>query len=493
MDVATPQQLSQARQTPDERAELGREARTRTPRSSHGGWEAPEGRRDPVALIEEQNATRLPWLLGLRHGRMGVSPFTFYRGAARIMAADLATTANSGLSVQLGGDAHLSNFGAYASPERQLMFDANDFDETLPGPFEWDVKRLAASFTIAAAHLGFGPADGRRASMHAVEAYRTHMARYGDMGYLERWYEHVNTDTARGGLGLGKLTERVDAFERKAKTKTSLQALEKLAVEEDGRFRIRSDAPVLFPLRDLPGEYDAPAIEQAAHVALDTYRETLADDRRCLLDRYSIVDIGVKVVGVGSVGTRCMIVLLQGRDAADPLFLQVKEAGRSVLEEFLSPSTYENQGRRVVEGQRLTQAQSDIFLGWTEGGVDGRHYYVRQLRDWKGSANMDGGLTPALMLAYAGLCGMTMARGHARTGDPIAIAAYMGRSSTYDKAIADFSEAYADQNLSDYEAFRSAIDQGRIDHLDPATYDTKSTKKAPKPKSSRAGARSSPS
>jgi uncharacterized protein (DUF2252 family) len=432
-----------------------------------------------VALLEEQDADRVPWLVPLRHGRMSVSPFTFYRGAARIMASDLASTPNSGLSVQLGGDAHLSNFGTYASPERQLLFDANDFDETIPGPFEWDLKRLAASFTVAADHLGFRRADRKKVTERSVEAYRTSMIRHAGMGYLERWYEHLTSSDVRASNGLSsdKAITRLDRFERKARSKTSLQALDKLAIEENGKYRIRSQAPVLFPLRDLPAEYDAPAMEAAAYAAFDLYKDTLADDRRCLLDRFTPVDIGVKVVGVGSVGTRCFIVLLQGRDRTDPLFLQIKEAGRSVLEEFLVPSVYPNQGRRVVEGQRLTQAQSDIFLGWTEGGLEGRHYYVRQLRDWKGSAEVEGA-TPDQLMYYAQLCGMTMARGHARTGDPIAIAAYMGKGDTLDRAITEFADAYTEQNKRDYGRFRAAIDAGRLEYVDPASYDAKPPKGA---------------
>lgn len=481
MTVQTPQELALQRASVAERAEAGRSARSAVPRSSHRFWEEPDGRADPVSLLEEQDADRVPWLVPLRHGRMSVSPFTFYRGTARIMASDLATTPNSGLSVQLGGDAHLSNFGAYASPERQLLFDANDFDETLPGPFEWDLKRLATSFTVAADHLGFRRAECRKVTARSVEAYRTSMVRYAGMGYLERWYEHITATDARVGNGRNadKFDTRLDRFERKARSKTSLQALEKLAVEENGRYRIRSQAPVLFPLRELPEEYDAPAMEKAAYAAFDLYKDTLADDRRCLLDRFTPVDIGVKVVGVGSVGTRCFIVLLEGRDSDDPLFLQIKEAGKSVLEEYLAPSVYSNQGRRVVEGQRLTQAQSDIFLGWTEGGLEQRHYYVRQLRDWKGSAEVEGA-TPDLLMYYAQFCGMTMARGHARTGDPVAIAAYLGKGDTLDRAITEFAEAYTEQNQRDYLQFRAAIDDGRLDYVDPDTYDAKPVKAATK-------------
>jgi uncharacterized protein (DUF2252 family) len=461
--MTTPQEIARQHRTLEERVEIGRVARSQVPRSSHRLWEAPEGRPDPVALLEQQNETRVPWLVPLRHARMRVSPFTFFRGTACVMAADLATTPNSGLTVQVGGDAHLSNFGAYASPERQLVFDANDFDETLPGPWEWDLKRLAASFTVAAQSLGFDPPSARMVTAQAVKSYRKSIVRYGEMGYLDLWYDHVTSDDVRQSRGVDpvELAARLDRFERKARAKTSLQALEKLAIEENGHYRIRSDPPVLFPLRDLPAEYDAPALEGVVHAGLEAYKESLSDDRRCLLDRFKIVDVGVKVVGVGSVGTRCLIVLLEGRDRQDPLFLQIKEAGPSVLEEHLDASVYANHGRRVVEGQKLTQAESDIFLGWTEGGLEGFHFYVRQLRDWKGSVALDTG-TPEQLAFYARLCGMTLARGHARTGDAVAIASYLGKSDSLDRAITDFSEAYADQNQRDYEAFTTAIHDGRL-------------------------------
>jgi uncharacterized protein (DUF2252 family) len=461
--MTTPQEIARQHRTLEERVEIGRVARSQVPRSSHRLWEAPEGRPDPVALLEQQNETRVPWLVPLRHARMRVSPFTFFRGTACVMAADLATTPNSGLTVQVGGDAHLSNFGAYASPERQLVFDANDFDETLPGPWEWDLKRLAASFTVAAQSLGFDPPSARMVTAQAVKSYRKSIVRYGEMGYLDLWYDHVTSDDVRQSRGVDpvELAARLDRFERKARAKTSLQALEKLAIEENGHYRIRSDPPVLFPLRELPAEYDAPALEGVVHAGLEAYKESLSDDRRCLLDRFKIVDVGVKVVGVGSVGTRCLIVLLEGRDRQDPLFLQIKEAGPSVLEEHLDASVYANHGRRVVEGQKLTQAESDIFLGWTEGGLEGFHFYVRQLRDWKGSVALDTG-TPEQLAFYARLCGMTLARGHARTGDAVAIASYLGKSDSLDRAITDFSEGYADQNQRDYEAFTTAIHDGRL-------------------------------
>lgn len=447
---------------------LGKARRKEVPREAHAEWAPTAGRPDPVALLEEQNADRLPWLVPIRHARMGVSPFTFYRGAARIMACDLASTPDSGLEVQVGGDAHLSNFGAYASPERNLVFDQNDFDETLPGPWEWDLKRLATSIMIAGQFLGLSSKHCRAATGGATRSYREAMHRFARMGYLDLWYDYVTTEDLGEAMKLdaAALGERVERFNRKARHKTSVQALEKLAERVDGRYQIRSDPPVLFPLRDLPGDYDGPALEAAATMALEAYKESIGDHRRALLDRYELVDIGMKVVGVGSVGTRCLLLLFTGRDDHDPLFLQAKEAGASVLEEYLAPSRYDNSGRRVVEGQRLTQAQSDIFLGWTAGsGPDHRHFYLRQLRDWKGSAEVDGASSGQLAF-YGGLCGLTLARGHARTGDPEAIAAYTGHGESLDQSITAFAETYAAQNLEDYQAFAAAVADGRLECAD---------------------------
>jgi len=446
-----------------DRAEIGHDARKRTPRSSHADWTPPAGRRDPVTLLEEQNATRVPWLVPIRHARMSVSAFTFFRGAARIMAADLASTPTSALDVQVGGDAHLSNFGAYASPSRELDFDQNDFDETLPGPWEWDVKRLAASFYVAATEIGLSRSKARDATSAAVKSYRTAMARFGASGYLDLWYEHttVANAAAEAGVDSNALDKRLAGFERRARSKTNLQALAKLAEDVDGQYRLRSQVPVLVPLRDLPAEYDADAVGAAALDGFARYKGTLPDDRHALLDRYTPLDVALKVVGVGSVGTICLVMLLEGRDRDDPLFLQIKEAPSSVLEEFLAPSAYANHGRRVVEGQRLIQAQSDIFLGWTEGSIEHRHFYVRQLRDWKGSVEVSGATSENLQF-YAQLCGMTLARGHARSGDAVAIAHYMGKSDTFDRAITDFSEAYERQNRDDYAAFLAAIESGRL-------------------------------
>jgi uncharacterized protein (DUF2252 family) len=449
--------------------ELGRAARREVPRANHAQWSAPADRPDPIAILEAQNEDRLPWLVPIRHARMGVNPFTFYRGAAAIMASDLVGTPSSGLHVQLGGDAHLSNFGAYASPERQLVVDANDFDETLVGPWEWDLKRLATSFTIAGQYLGFSKDDCRRATSRVTHAYRKAMGEFAGMGFLELWNQSIRVEDIRAAAGMSpqELEKRIDRFRRRAQKKTSLQAVGKLAVSIDGKYRIRSQPPVVFPLRDLPQGYDVDAIEAAAKEAFENYKATLDDARHHLIDRYRLVDVGMKVVGVGSAGTRCLILLLEGRNERDPLFLQAKEAGRSVLEESLQPSPYPNHGQRIVEGQRLVQAESDIFLGWTEGRIDGRHFYIRQLRDWKGSVEIEGA-TPDQLRFYADLCGRILARGHARSGESVAMRAYCGGSDRLDRAITEFADAYAAQNLEDFGRFRDAIDAGRLEAADVA-------------------------
>src|SRR5450631_2567667 len=341
--------------TMQDRQDIGRKARRSVPRSSHGTWQPAPGRRDPVTLLEEQNAARVQWLVPVRHARMRVSPFTFYRGTARIMAADLAPTPTSGLQVQLGGDAHLSNFGAYASPERELVFDANDFDETLPGPWEWDVKRLAASFTVAGQHVGLGRKAVRKATSTAVRAYREAMAEYAPMGYLDVWYDEftVKDLQAANHIGADEMAERVDRFSSKARKHTNLQALAKLTEKVDGRYRIRSQPPLLVPLRELPDEASPAELEEVVRAGFEQYKETLPGNRRVLVERFTPIDMALKVVGVGSVGTRCFIMLLEGRDHEDPLFLQIKEAGPSVLEEYVGASVYPNSGQRVVEGQQL--------------------------------------------------------------------------------------------------------------------------------------------
>src|SRR6266498_3808006 len=461
----------------DERRAQGKEARNWTPRSSHAGWAPAADRADPVALLEEQNVTREPDLVPVRHGRMMVSPFTFYRGAAKIMAADLADTPTAGLNAQLCGDAHLSNFGVFASPERRLLFDANDFDETLPGPFEYDVKRMAASFTIAARNNGFGKADTRAATLASVTAYREAMAGFAQMGMMDVWYAHLSEDELMTAVAsAAKASKKKDAKAAKRAKKTarknvqkahsgdSLQALSKLGEVVSGRYRIVSQPPIVVPARDLEATYGL-SLDETEHVIREqfrTYRTTLQHDRRDLLERFEVVDVARKVVGVGSVGTRAFIVLLQGRDQHDPLFLQVKEATASVLEGHLPRSRYRQHGERVVQGQRMMQAASDIYLGWTKGGVDvTRHYYWRQLRDMKGSAEVEA-MTPLALTLYARACGWTLSRAHARSGDPVAIAEYLGKGDQSDRSITDFAERYADQNEQDYQSFTEAIRSGRL-------------------------------
>jgi uncharacterized protein (DUF2252 family) len=467
----------------EERQARGKEARSRTPPSSHTGWAAADDRPDPVALLEEQNATREPDLVPVRHGRMLVSPFTFYRGAAKIMAADLTGTPVAGLQVQLCGDAHLSNFGLFASPERRLLFDLNDFDETLPGPFEWDVKRMAASFTIAARNNGFTKADTRAATRASVRAYREAMAGFAQMGTMAIWYAHMSEDelldavrstaaeASKSKKQAAKAAKRAEKSAQKvtgkARTRDSLQALSKLGEVVDGRYRIVSQPLIIIPARDVAAIYglSAATVERNIRQQFRAYRATLRDDQRQLLERFELVDVARKVVGVGSVGTRAYIALLQGRDQHDPLFLQVKEATASVLEGPLPKSRYKQHGERVVAGQRMMQAVSDIFLGWTKGEDRSRHYYWRQLRDMKGSAEIET-MAPVNLSFYAGICGWTLARAHARSGDPIAIAGYLGSSDRFDRSITDFSQRYADQNELDHEAFVKAIRSGRLEAVE---------------------------
>ncbi len=456
----------------EERRAKGKSARAETPRSSHSGWKPATDRADPIALLEAQNRTREPDLVPVRFGRMMVSPFTFYRGAAKVMAADLAGTPTAGLTVQLCGDAHLSNFGAFASPERTLVFDVNDFDETLPGPFEYDVKRLAASFVIAARNNGFGKDDVLTAATRSVAAYREAMAAFASMRTMDVWYARMSADdvlaiarnsvrTKQDQQALARAEHAVD----QAHTHDSLQALSKLAEAVGGRYRIVSQPPIVIPMREMGRRVYGVDIERPGPIVraqFRAYRGTLQDDRRHLLERFDFVDFARKVVGVGSVGTRAFIVLLQGRDLHDPLFLQIKEATRSVLEDHLPRSRYRHHGERVVAGQRLMQAASDIFLGWTTGVDTRRHYYWRQLRDMKESAVVEG-MTPTGLYMYAGMCGWTLARAHARSGDVVAIAAYLGSGDSFDKAITDFAKRYADQNELDYQAFVAAIKAGRLE------------------------------
>ena len=455
--------------SPEERVARGKAARNETPRSSHGAWEPGAHRADPVGLLEEQGLSRVPELVPLRYGRMLVSPFTFYRGAALIMASDLASTPRSGLNAQICGDAHLSNFGVFASPERKAMFDINDFDETLPGPWEWDVKRLAASFEIAGRDRKFPPADRRAIVMAGVAEYRTRMQQHAAARNLDVWYAHIEVDRILEELK-GSATKKQQARARanvaKARTRDSMQAFTKLTHEVDGQRRIISDPPLIVPVDELiPPGTALDDIQGELRDLIRSYRRTLETDRRELLESFDYVHAARKVVGVGSVGTRAWILLLLGRDGQDPLFLQAKEAQESVLERFVGRSRYPNHGQRVVAGQRLMQAASDIFLGWQRvKGLDGqvRDFYLRQLRDWKGSADVDH-MTTSLMTAYARVCGATLARAHARSGDRIAIASYLGTSDTFDRAIADFSSAYADQNERDHQSLVDAVASGRLE------------------------------
>jgi uncharacterized protein (DUF2252 family) len=451
-----------------ERITRGKAARAEVPRSSHAAFEPAPRRADPIELLERQHEVRVPELVPVRCGRMLVSPFTFYRGAALIMAGDLAASPRSGLTVQSCGDAHLSNFGMFASPERRLVFDVNDFDETLPGPWEWDVKRLAASMLIAAQHNGFTRKAQDRAVLDTVGEYRSAMARFAGMKDLDVWYAHIDIELVAEELGPQLRSRTVRRTQReiaKAHTKDSMSAFSKLTHEVDGAARIRAEPPLIVPIEDLVDGSDRDELLDALHGMFGSYRETLEQDRRVLLDRFKLADFARKVVGVGSVGTRAWIALMLGRDGQDPLFLQMKEAETSVLEAFLGPSEFENHGERVVHGQRLMQAASDIFLGWlhVRSVVDGRErdFYVRQLKDWKGSAEIDR-MIPSGLAAYGRLCGWTLARAHARSGDRVAIAAYLGSGPNFDRAIVEFSHAYAEQNERDYKALAKAVDSGRL-------------------------------
>ncbi|MDA0164479.1 DUF2252 domain-containing protein [Solirubrobacter ginsenosidimutans] len=446
----------------------GKAARAASPRSSHAEWAQPPQRQDPVAVLAAQDVTRIPQLVPLRYGRMLVSPFTFFRGAAAIMAADLATTPISGLRAQLCGDAHLSNFGGFAAPDRSLVFDLNDFDETLPGPWEWDLKRLAASLAVAGRDRGFSTSAREDVVRGGVRAYRRAMREFAGMRTLDVWYARLEVESlfARWGKRLDSAGRRtVDKTIAKAHGKDSLRAFAKLTHTVDGRPRIVSQPPLIIPVEELAPEREAHDIDEFLRTLVAQYAGTLPDDRRVLIDGYRPVHFAHKVVGVGSVGNQAWIVLAMGHDDGDPLFLQVKEASASVLEPFAGKSAYTHPGRRVVEGQRLMQAASDILLGWLtvqddKTGVP-RNYYVRQLWDAKASAQLDA--VPASDLeAYAEICGWTLARAHARSGDRCAIAAYIGSSDRLDRALVRFAEAYADQNERDYEALVAAAKSGRV-------------------------------
>ncbi|ADP83971.1 DUF2252 domain-containing protein [Pseudofrankia inefficax] len=454
------------------RADQGRAARASAPRRAHAEYVSAPDRADPIDLIDRQSRSRVPELVPLRYQRMTESPFRFYRGAAAIMASDLAATPTSGLTVQLCGDAHLLNFRLLASPERRLVFDINDFDETLPGPWEWDVKRFATSLVIAARANGFGSAERRGIVTTAVGAYRGWMHRFATMTNLDVWYAHIDVDELAPRLtdALGKqASKRVSRATSRARSRDRLRAFAKLTEVVDGERRFAADPPLLVPISELHTGRDRDLLMRWLSSIVEEYSATLSADRRSLLARYRLVDFARKVVGVGSVGTRCWVALLLGRDDGDPLLLQIKEAETSVLADHLSGSAYGNQGERVVAGQRLMQAASDIFLGWQRvDGLDGhkRDFYVRQLQDWKGIAEPER-MDPDGLALFGRLCAATLARAHARSGDSIAIAAYLGGGTTFDRAVGAFAEAYADQNEADHAALVEAVRSGRVSATAP--------------------------
>jgi uncharacterized protein (DUF2252 family) len=450
-----------------ERVAQGKAQRAEVPRSAHGEWEAAENRPDPVALLEEQARTRVPELVPIRYGRMLISPFAFFRGSAYLMASDLANGPRTGLWAQLCGDAHLSNFGIFAAPDRRLIFSINDFDETLPGPFEWDLKRLVASFAVAGRERGFDDKLRSQANRTVSESYRESMQEFAAMRDLDVWYSRYDADELARDFrshATGGQRKRLDKGLAKARAKDSLRAFDKLTHVVDGEPRIVSDPPLIVPVEELAEGTDAEEIYERFQLLIRAYRRTLPRDRRVLIERFRFVDAARKVVGVGSVGTRAWIALLLGRDGDDPLFLQAKEAEASVLESFLNKSEFSNHGQRVVEGQRLMQAASDIMLGWLRTpGIDTleRDFYVRQLWDAKGSVTVET-IEPNGMIAYANVCGATLAKAHARSGDAVAISAYLGSGDNCDRALDTFAETYADQNERDYEALEEAVASGRV-------------------------------
>lgn len=458
----TPASISNPGRPPGQSAARGKLLRRNTPRSSHGEWSAPADRLSPLDILRGQEKTRVPELLPVRHERMAASPFAFFRGGAAIMAADLRHTPSTGLTVQLCGDAHISNFGGFASPERRLVFDINDFDETLPGPWEWDIKRLVASVEIAARDRGFAKAERLAAVLEAAKAYRQGMGSFAAMTPLEIWHSSFDIQALlpaiRRDLG-GRALKEAERDVARALDKNSARAARKLTHVVDGRPMIISDPPLVVPLRQLLPGVEAQELEEGIRGVLADYRRTLPNDRQSLLDHYEFVDIARKVVGVGSVGTLSWIVLLAGREHADPLVLQLKQAESSALEAYLGVSPYANHGERVIEGQRLIQASSDVLLGWLRTkGLDGveRDFYVRQLWDWKTSADLATVSAPRLA-AHARLCAWTLARAHARTGNPIAISSYLGSGEAFDHALTAFAAAYADQNQNDFDAFTETL------------------------------------
>ncbi len=458
---------------PKEHEAIGKVARKSFPRAKQATIEFPANRQDPIEILVKQSASRVQELVPIRYGRMSASPFTFYRGAAAIMAADLGDKPHSGLITQLCGDAHLANFGVFSSPERRLVFDVNDFDESHPGPFEWDVKRLVASFAVAGRYRGFTPDQRKAINEAAGTAYRNAMTVFATMSNLDVWYSHFQMDQAlelfaashTGKKSNRKRVERARKMNDKAKGRTSLQAFSKMTVNTEGSPEFLSQPPVLIPIRDLMSEDQGDAVWELLNKALSAYKRSLSDDRKHLLEQFEVVDAAHKIVGVGSVGLRAWVLLLLGRDSSDPLVLQVKQSQSSVLEPYVGRSKYRNHGQRVVNGQRLQQAFTDIFLGWTRVvSLDGetRDFYVRQLRDGKGSADLDR-MPANVMEVYARLCGWTLARAHARSGDRIAISSYLGASDAFEKSMGAFAETYADRNEQDYEKFAAAIASGAIE------------------------------
>src|SRR5215208_3900869 len=450
-----------------ERAARGKAERKLVPLSAHGEWQPSSDRPDPVSLLEEQATTRVPELVPIRYGRMLVSPFTFYRGAAYLMASDLAKMPRTSLSVQLCGDAHLSNFGVFAAPDRRLVFSVNDFDETLPGPFEWDVKRLVASFAVAGRDRGFDAKQRKSINLATARSYREAMSDMAQMKRLDVWYARLDIETIEAHVRAQMKSGEVKRFEKnvaKARSKDSMKAFEKLVQVVDGRPRLIGDPPLIVPIEDVFADMEYQQVDEAIRTLLHSYRRTLQGDHRHLLEGFRYAHAARKVVGVGSVGTRAWILLMLGNDNSDPLFLQAKEAEASVLEPYLGKTEHTNHGRRVVEGQRLMQAASDIMLGWFRTpGIDGvgRDFYIRQLWDGKGSAIVEA-MDPGAMAVYAQVCGWTLARAHARSGDAAAIASYLGSGAGFDGAMASFAETYADQNEADYAALRHAADAGRV-------------------------------
>ena len=446
----------QALPSADEQYAAGRALRQSTPRSSQAAFDPGKARGDPIEILEAQATTRVPQLVPFRYGRMAASPFAFLRGSAAVMAADLGSSPRSGIEVEACGDCHLSNFGIFATPERNLVFDLNDFDETLPAPFEWDVKRLAASIVVAARTAGLSRNDCTGAARSCVESYRTKMRGYAGMGYLDIWYARIDVASLEAVMAVSdRARRRLGKAIEKARARTSLGSLARFAEKVDGTYRIKDHPPLIQHV-------DVPDLDRVVESAVTQVKASMSDERRRLLDRYVFADFALKVVGIGSVGTRTMMILMIGKGDGDPLFLQLKEAQASVLEAYAGASRYPHHGQRVVCGQRLSQAASDIFLGWVSGPLDSRiHYYVRQLRDMKGSFEAEG-MVPADFALYAQVCGASLARAHARSGDAALIAGYLGGRDTFDHAIVEFAEAYAEQTERDHAALVEAIRSGRV-------------------------------